>query len=59
MVDEEGNLELSRPVIQGGTFSICRERIFLAEANEWLGPDPRDEVDDDIADDFEVSVIKK
>lgn len=59
MVDEAGNLELSRPVIQGGTFSICRERILLAEATEWLGPDARSEDYNDIADDFEVSVVKK
>ena len=59
MVDEVGNVELSRPVIQGGTFSICRERIFLAEASEWLGPDPKADDGNDIADDFEVSVVKK
>ncbi len=59
MVDEAGNLELSRPVIMGGTFSICRERIYLAEATDWVGPDPKGKDDDDIADDFEVSVVKK
>lgn len=60
MVDDAGNLELSRPVIAGGTFSICRERILIADANDWLGPDMgRGGDNDDIADDFEVRVSKK
>lgn len=60
MVDQAGNMEFSRPVVEGGTFTICRERIFLADTDDWLGPRPDDSGDVGIADDFEVEVsIKK
>lgn len=60
MVDQAGNMEFSRPVVQGGTFAICRERILLADADDWLGPRPDGAGDGDIADDFDVEVsIKK
>lgn len=62
MVDEAGNLELSRPVVEGGTFSICRERILIADADDWMGTDPtprRGDDDDDAVDDFEVEVSRK
>lgn len=59
MVDETGNLELSRPVVQGGTFSICRERILIADAEDWLGPNPKSGAGDDKGDDYEVRVSRK
>jgi hypothetical protein len=60
MVDQVGNLEFSRPVVQAGTFTICRERILIADADDWLGPPPDGAGDGDIANDFDVEVsIKK
>jgi hypothetical protein len=61
MVDVAGNLELSRPVVQGGTFTICRERILIADAEDWLGPDPKGDIGSlsDDADDYEVKVSRK
>lgn len=61
MVDEAGNLELSRPVVEGGTFKICRERILIADAEDWLGPDPKGGVGPESGDgdDYEVKVSRK
>ncbi|EIZ77774.1 hypothetical protein WSK_3785 [Novosphingobium sp. Rr 2-17] len=60
MVDETGNLELSRPVVQDKTFSICRERILIATADDWMGSDPAPSSGtDDVADDFDVNVSLK
>lgn len=61
MVDETGNVELSRPVVQGGTFTICRERILIADAEDWLGPDPKSGIgpSSDDGDDYEVKVSRK
>lgn len=59
MVDEAGNMELSRPVVVGGTFSICRERIFIADADDWLGPPSDEGSGDDDADDYDVEVSRK
>ena len=58
MVDDAGNLELSRPIVKGGTFSVCIERIRIADADDWRGPDPTS-ADDDVADDFDVKVAFK
>lgn len=61
MVDEVGNVELSRPVVQGGTFTICRERILIADAEDWLGPDPKTGIGPSSGDgdDYEVRISRK
>jgi hypothetical protein len=58
MVDERGAAELSRPVVEHGTFSAYVERIILSD-----GSDLDDEVtldsDEDVADDFDPKVVRK
>lgn len=59
MVDENGAAELTRPVVQGGTFSAYVERIYLSNGGDLLDPDRLSVDDDDIADDFDPQVARK
>ena len=56
MVDSEGAVELSLPIIANGNFSDCVERVFLREAQVA-------ELDDfdagDVSDDFDIEVSRK
>lgn len=58
MVDQDGAAELSRPVVENGTFEFCIERIYLTD-----GADldrivlPLD--DDDVAEGFDPHVARK
>jgi len=60
MVDDSGNIELSRPVVLKGTF-VCGERVFIADADDWMDVDrtPSYDAGGDAADDFEVEVSRK
>lgn len=53
MVDQNGAMELSLPIVKGGNFLRCVERIFLLDGNDLDGIDfgvdePSDESDLDV-----------
>lgn len=56
MVDEEGNIELTRPVVKSGTFVAYVEQIPIAVSSDWVGPE---DITDEPADDFEIEVTRK
>lgn len=60
LVDESGRAELSRPVIEGESFTYFVERIFLGGLEDDDEPYDRPTLDDDDAVvDFDVSVTRK
>lgn len=59
MVDERGAAELTRPVIEKGTFTFWPERIYLSDGSDHK-LDPVLGLDEgDVADDFDPQVIRK
>ena len=58
MVDEKGAVELTRPVISGGTFSEYVERIYLSDGND-LTSERLSLDDDDAVTDFDPQVVRK
>lgn len=58
MVDQNGAAELTRPVINGGTFSAAIERIFLSDGNDDDSA-KMTEPDTGPADDFDPQVVRK
>jgi hypothetical protein len=56
MVDQDGAAELTRPVVNNGTFATAIERIYLSDGRDdgaaVLG-------DGDIADDFDPQIARK
>lgn len=59
MVDERGAAELTRPVIEKGTFAFWPERIFLSDGSDH-NLEPKLGLDEgDVADDFDPQVIRK
>ena len=59
MVDEKGNVELTQPTVEGGTFKEYIERIYLYNAKDG-GPDGKLSLDDDdVADGFEPDIVRK
>jgi hypothetical protein len=58
MVDEKGAAELTRPVVQNGTFTSYVERICLSEETDMF-EDPTPLENDDVIDDFDPPVIRK
>jgi hypothetical protein len=58
MVDDDGNAELTRPIVQSGTFGIPVERIFLGNPNDddmaELSVDQTD-----MAENFDPVVVRK
>jgi hypothetical protein len=58
MVDETGAVELTRPVVRGGTFSAYVERIYLSDGSDMDAE--RILLDDgDRADNFDPRVARK
>jgi hypothetical protein len=57
MVDERGAVELTRPVVKGGTFVAPIERLFLSDGGDFEKPSLGE--DDDIADDFDPQIARK
>ncbi len=58
MVDEKGAVELTQPVIAGGTFSSYVERIYLSDGKDLDG-EPLLLDDDDLIENFDPMVVKK
>ena len=58
MVDDAGAAELSRPVIKGGTFGSCIERIYLSNGDD-IDRVVKSLGDDDIMRDFDPLVARK
>ena len=58
MVDENGAVELTRPVVKNGTFLSYIERIYLSDGSD-LAHDPLALDDNDIADGFDPQVARK
>lgn len=54
MVDQCGAMELSLPIVKGGNFLRCVERIFLIDANDL---DEIDFSDDEAADDSDLDIV--
>ena len=59
MVDVNGAAELTRPVIQRGTFSSYIERIMLTDGGEPFDGESLLTDGGDVADDFDPQVIRK
>lgn len=57
MLDENGAVELSRPIIKGGTFSAVVERIYLSDGGD-LGVDQFFD-DKDIAEVPDPQIVRK
>ncbi len=58
MLDRDGYAELSRPLVQGGTFFSFRERIFLGQVNDSdILKNPLDV--SDAVDGFDPDVIRR
>lgn len=58
MVDENGAAELTRPVVEGGTFTLYPERIYLSDGTD-MDREPIALDDGDAAEDFDPQVIRK
>jgi hypothetical protein len=58
MVDENGAAELTRPVVEDGTFTAYIERIYLSDGSDLDG-EPLSIDDGEIADDFDPQVVRK
>jgi hypothetical protein len=58
MVDDDGNAELTRPIVQSGTFGVPVERIFLGNPND---EDTSELLVDqtDTAENFDPVVVRK
>lgn len=59
MVDKNGAVELTRPVVRGGTFSAYVERIYLSDGGDLLDLASLPIDDDDTADGFDPQVVRK
>ncbi|MFT9063280.1 MAG: hypothetical protein ABF430_05695 [Acetobacter persici] len=57
MMDEKGNIELSRPVVSNRTFSNYKERNFLGSCEE--GVEENYNLDGDTVSDFDPQVTRK
>jgi len=58
MVDEKNAVELTRPVIKGGTFSAYVERIYLSDGSD-LDPNTLLLDDGDVADGFDPQIARR
>jgi len=60
MVDWRGAVELTRPVVKGGTFVRWIERIYLSNGDDLdLEGERLPLTDDDAASDFDPEVVRK
>ncbi len=59
MMDERGAVELTRPVVKGGTFIAAIERLYLSTGEEGEGDEVLRSDPDDIADNFDPQVARK
>jgi hypothetical protein len=58
MVDEQGAVELSRPVVKNQTFSAFIDRIYLSSGDDFDGM-ARSFDEDDAPMDFDPQVLRK
>jgi hypothetical protein len=60
MVDPRGAVELTRPVVEHGTFTAWIERIYLSNGDDLdLEGERLPLNDDDVANDFDPEVVRK